>query len=86
VAYGQENRQSVMEAMNAAVSKSAVDSAQSMAKFPSLLRRIPELLDQLADRIANPLVAKPQLIADAMMGLGVTIIVLVGYYFYSNDQ
>ncbi|MGA2229464.1 MAG: DUF3488 and transglutaminase-like domain-containing protein, partial [Tepidisphaeraceae bacterium] len=86
VAYGQENRMNVMEAMNTAVSKSAVNSAQSISRLPWLLRRIPDLLDSAADKIANPLVANPAIIADAMMAMAVIIVVLVGYYFYSNFQ
>jgi protein-glutamine gamma-glutamyltransferase len=67
VAYGQTNRRNVVDAMDTAITKSAVHSSQSLAKIAALL-------DDLAQLVSNP--------TPIMALMLLMVLVIVGFIVY----
>jgi len=79
VAYGQENQQNVMTAMDSAVSKAAVDSSQTIQNIPRWVKRYDALLDRISTFAANS-----TWIATLLGLLLTSMAVLIAYYLYEH--
>jgi hypothetical protein len=79
IAYGQENRQNIVQAMNLAIVRGAEDSNETVRyRIPTLVGR---LLDWLSEIFANPTGIS------LMMALMIVLMIAsIGYYLYEQMQ
>jgi hypothetical protein len=76
VAYGQENRQNIMAAINLSITQSAVRSSQQ-------LHTIPDFLDNLLDEL-SAIIDNPTPISILAGGMIVTMVGIICYYAYEK--
>jgi protein-glutamine gamma-glutamyltransferase len=76
VAYGQENRQNIMNAINLSITQTAVRSSQSMHTIPGFLSNLEDELSAIIDN--------PTPISILAAGMIITMVGMVGYYAYEQ--